>query len=501
MSNPLANLKKTQKNNFLPGNRPMPFRNPYYSEDESKLLEEITGGMASSRVKSQDPFVSGLPKIKKSNLSHSQGFGVSPRTVAAPTDHDLMSTMMTRITQLEAKLAYQNKDMAEKDKKILVLEEKVKLLQKVQERDVPSHVTELENKCHSLQQQIQDMETFLADYGMVWVGEKADDESEVYNDDSEEDVWRPASSVSQQPSYQINYNTMIENIKDLNALAGEGVAKITHTKDGARLKMPDAVQLTLYANGILLFNGPFRPFVETSTQNFVQDILDGYFPSELQQRYPEGVPFNVTDKREVVYEDKRSDLFRGTGQTLGGEIKPSRLVPTNIDIATDKKNDDTRERTCEKPGPQLTVEQFLSKLPTSVVKAGKVLDIRSSLGETLQGGPRGKGDVTLIETDTVIQLKKRLEGTHTDRPYTPRDTTTLRIKSEDGNHTYILKMKFSDTVGDLRRYLSQHRGSNASDFDIVSTHPVKIHSDETMTLHSAGLTPNAVAHLKIRKTL
>lgn len=66
MSNPLANLKKTQKNNFLPGNRPMPFRNPYYSEDESKLLEEITGGMASSRVKSQDPFVSGLPKIKKS---------------------------------------------------------------------------------------------------------------------------------------------------------------------------------------------------------------------------------------------------------------------------------------------------------------------------------------------------------------------------------------------------------------------------------------------------
>ena len=29
----------------------------------------------------------------------------------------------------------------------------------------------------------------------------------------------------------------IENIKDLNTLAGEGVASIKHTKDGARLKV------------------------------------------------------------------------------------------------------------------------------------------------------------------------------------------------------------------------------------------------------------------------
>ena len=33
---------------------------------------------------------------------------------AVPTDHDLMSTMMSRITQLEAKVAFQAKDINEK---------------------------------------------------------------------------------------------------------------------------------------------------------------------------------------------------------------------------------------------------------------------------------------------------------------------------------------------------------------------------------------------------
>ena len=43
--------------------------------------------------------------------------------------------------------------------------------------------------------------------------------------------------MSQQPSFNVDYNRMVENIQDLNALAGEGVATIKHTKDGARLKV------------------------------------------------------------------------------------------------------------------------------------------------------------------------------------------------------------------------------------------------------------------------
>ena len=50
---------------------------------------------------------------------------------------------------------------------------------------------------------------------------------------------------------------------------------------------------TIYANGIVLYSGPFRSFGEPTTQQCIKDIQDGYFPSELQHRYPDGVPFNV----------------------------------------------------------------------------------------------------------------------------------------------------------------------------------------------------------------
>ena len=38
------------------------------------------------------------------------------------------------------------------------------------------------------------LQTFLADYGMVWVGEKINSDSDVYKEDSEEEeeeMWRP----------------------------------------------------------------------------------------------------------------------------------------------------------------------------------------------------------------------------------------------------------------------------------------------------------------------
>ena len=44
----------------------------------------------------------------------------------------------------------------------------------------------------------------------------------------------------------------------------------------------------------MLFSGPFRPFTDPVTQQCVQDITDGYFPSELQNKFPDGVPFVVS---------------------------------------------------------------------------------------------------------------------------------------------------------------------------------------------------------------
>ncbi|KAK3578076.1 hypothetical protein CHS0354_006725 [Potamilus streckersoni] len=519
MSSPLSSLKKNQKTPLFPGssNRSsVPFRSPAYTEDESKLLDEITGHMSSQRLKVRDPFARGLPKLDTSRSSHAGGAthrsGVGSSN--APNDHELMSIMMTRITQLEAKLAFQNKELADKDIKIKVLEDKVRLLslQKSQDNSKDSAHRELETKYLLLQQQVHEMETFLADYGMVWVGEKSKFNSSVYNEDTvsdsgeeegeEEEVWHPESSMSKSPPFKVDYNLLIENIQELNILAGEGVSKIQHTIDGARLKMPDPVNLTLFANGIMLYSGPFRPFSDPLTQQCIQDLTDGYFPSELQNRYPDGIPFNVIDKRNVHFKANRPTIFTGAGQVLGGETKPSRLVPTNLDKDSqvqEQELDLNLEITSELPGPQLTVEQFLNKLPRSVIKEGKIIDIRESIGETLKGPKESPTNVTLIETSVLQEMKKRLETTE-KRPYTPRDITTLRIKSETGNHTYIVKMRFHETIGDLRKYLDQQRGPGSGAYQIMSAYPNRIHDENAKTLEASGLTPNAVLILRSPKT-
>lgn len=44
---------------------------------------------------------------------------------------------------------------------------------------------------------------------------------------------------------------------------------------------------------MIVQDGPLRSYDDPVSISFLRDILDGYFPSELQEAYPEGVPFKV----------------------------------------------------------------------------------------------------------------------------------------------------------------------------------------------------------------
>ncbi|NXY38840.1 UBX11 protein, partial [Pomatorhinus ruficollis] len=87
----------------------------------------------------------------------------------------------------------------------------------------------------------------------------------------------------------IDFDLILENIKYLNSLVREDIPQIEHTPWGARLRRPEQQLLTLYQNGIVVGHGAFRPYQHPATQQYLQDIMDGYFPSELQPRYPDGV--------------------------------------------------------------------------------------------------------------------------------------------------------------------------------------------------------------------
>jgi hypothetical protein len=76
----------------------------------------------------------------------------------------------------------------------------------------------------------------------------------------------------------IDYNTLLENIHELNVLAGETEMHFEpQNPDNQRhistLKRVEPVSLIFYANGMFLFNGPFRPFSGTYNLFFVSDVL------------------------------------------------------------------------------------------------------------------------------------------------------------------------------------------------------------------------------------
>ena len=80
----------------------------------------------------------------------------------------------------------------------------------------------------------------------------------------------------------------------------------------------ETVKVVYYKNGLLVKRGPFRSADSKSYKTFVDDILDGYFPSEYKDEYPDGVIFDLLDKHWYEYEP-------GCGDEVEGRMTASQL--------------------------------------------------------------------------------------------------------------------------------------------------------------------------------
>ena len=51
----------------------------------------------------------------------------------------------------------------------------------------------------------------------------------------------------------------------------------------------EALHVRFYKDGIYVGRGPFRPYTHDSVQRFMDDIMNGFLPTEWRDIYPEGV--------------------------------------------------------------------------------------------------------------------------------------------------------------------------------------------------------------------
>eukprot|EP00042_Codosiga_hollandica_P040561 m.350211 g.350211 ORF g.350211 m.350211 type:complete len:517 (+) comp55896_c0_seq1:904-2454(+) len=503
----------------LPAIRPVPTRTP--SHNQLASISAVTGQPA------PDIVAEALAKHRPST-NHGK--------LEAVSDPSLLSSMLTRLTAAERALSLANAELAQKDGQIKALEGKLRA-----ERAADTERSALHAQYVALQRKLHQIETFLADYGMVWVGDDdVEDEDEISSSpkaatgpsepgstSESVKVREPTAPRSPRPSggakqwsqalsvgdfgATIKFDKIVANVKELNVIAGEGSSKIAQHKDGStRFSVVESVPLTLYRNGLLMYQGPFRPYSDPTAQLVINDLSDGFFPWELSQRYPSGVPLQLTDKRGEDYKGRdRSEVFLGTGIALGGEHKPSRIVeqpsPTPPTASPAAASSTAAPQgaihsinTLGQQGQVISAEAFLARIPKAVVQNGKLIDVRAGIAEALRPPAQPKAVVTLVPTVVTEEIKQRLETTEAQRPVTPHDIATLQVKSEDGKNVYVIKLRFTATISDVRKALDKQRGPAAlKNYKLICAFPRKALDNDSATLLEEGLTPNATLYMKV----
>jgi UBX domain-containing protein 11 len=132
------------------------------------------------------------------------------------------------------------------------------------------------------------------------------------------------NKVIDNKEFVCNYDMIFNNIKELNSLLEFDEPKIhEYATNKAKFQINDyTIKLTMYKNGLMLYDGPFRSFAEGITRKFCIDLMDGYYPSELQEKYPEGVKFDLVDKRDIYFSDlEKNTVYKTRGYRLGSGSK------------------------------------------------------------------------------------------------------------------------------------------------------------------------------------
>lgn len=132
-------------------------------------------------------------------------------------------------------------------------------------------------------QQCKEMEKFLADYGLKWVGgEGGQRQGEFDSKAINEELNFKGPSYRNKLPKEIDTEVLTRRIEELNFIAEK--QRIVTCRQGMKaFKMLDEVPIFFFSNGLMIKGFPFYPYYSKQAQAILSDILDGYFPYDLKK--------------------------------------------------------------------------------------------------------------------------------------------------------------------------------------------------------------------------
>lgn len=294
------------------------------------------------------------------------------------------------------------------------------------------------------------MKDFLHRYGLKWVGNQQT-EGELNVAALNQDLSGSDPRFRYNLPHEIDVRVLTRRVQELNIIAEKDAGRWVVEGNVRQFRPPQAIPIFFFRNGLILYGFPFRPYSSNEAQSLLSDILDGYFPFDLKKKYPDGVPLEVVDKTTEMFQPGAPNMASIENRDLGF-ISP---------------------------------QQFLDQIPNSVVKEGKVIPIKEDIARILGAEPSPQ--------ESSIEIP-----THVDATTSTAKFTTLRIKTETGRKTLIVKLWYTDTLAVLKRLLDPYSETKGR-FEIRSTFPAKVFDvADGNSLEALGLVPNYA--LALRKT-
>ena len=166
----------------------------------------------------------------------------------------------------------------------------------------------------------------------------------------------------------------------------------------------------------------------------ISDILDGYFPRQLEKTYPDGVLLEIVDKLDEVYDGKASpQSANGFGNMMTlGEL-------------------------AQQPFKPMKKEEFLKLIPESMIKDGKIINVRKAVEDRLSGhtsitksGPCHLRNVVKEESGMwIVQNEYYLDPQLRASP----DTSMLKVRIDSLGESLICHISKLATIQELHKLL------------------------------------------------
>ena len=144
----------------------------------------------------------------------------------------------------------------------------------------------------------------------------------------------------------------------------------------------------------------------------------------------------------------------------------------------------------------MSKDEFLDQFPKNVIKKGKVVPIREELEkkfrETKQLDLSKLNSNEPIEIDTHVVEQERA-GTQ----FATEDLVMLRVRTETGKRTLILKMLASDLIAAVYTYVRPYAEEPKRKFNVRSNFPRRaIEEGDAQSLKELGLFPSSALVLQ-----